>query len=103
MGITNKIFDGLLVLQCQSGDRKAMTLLVNRYHLRLCKHAYRYTHNVDVSKDIVQDCWTIITKKIHKLNDPNSFGSWAMKNSNKKVVGLFKKDETTTGKFGCIL
>lgn len=77
MGKTDEIVDELLVLQCQSGSKKAMTLLVGRYHLKLCKHAYWYTHDIDASKDIVQDCWTTILNKISGLRDPKRFGSWS--------------------------
>ena len=79
MGNPKKIFDALLVLQYQSGNKKALSLLVNRHHPKLCKHAFWYTHDLDVSKDIVQDSWTVIMRKIGSLRDPNSFGSWALR------------------------
>ncbi len=75
---TNKIFDSLLVLQCQSGNKKAATLLVKRWHKKLCKQAYWYTNDLEISKDIVQDSWSIILQKINTVKDPNSFGSWAL-------------------------
>ncbi|MEW7292771.1 RNA polymerase sigma factor [Aquimarina sp. 2304DJ70-9] len=78
MTTTDKIFDSLLVMQCQSGNRKAMALLVKRWHPRLCKQAYWYTNNIEASKDVVQDSWSKILLKIHNLKDPNSFGSWAL-------------------------
>ncbi len=74
----DKIFDSLLVLQCQSGNKKAMTLLVKRWHKKLCKQAYWYTQDVEISKDIAQDSWSKIITKIKHLKDPNSFGSWAL-------------------------
>ncbi|MGB5817837.1 MAG: RNA polymerase sigma factor [Saonia sp.] len=79
MGNTNKIFDGLLVLQHQSGNKKALSVLVHKYHRKFCKHSYWYTRDMDVSKDIVQDCWGIIIHRLNGLRDPNSFGSWSMR------------------------
>ncbi len=73
----HKVFDSLLVLQCQSGNKKAVTLLVKRWHVKLCKHAYWYTNDKEVAKDIVQDSWNKIIRKINDLKDPNSFGNWA--------------------------
>ncbi len=73
-----KVFDALLVLQYRSGNKKAIGLLVKRHHQKLCKHAFWYTRDIEVSKDIVQDCWSIIITKIPTLKDPNTFGSWAM-------------------------
>ncbi|QLG44133.1 RNA polymerase sigma factor [Costertonia aggregata] len=79
MNDTNKIFDGLLVLQYRSGDRRAMGLLVRKYHKRLCNHAFFYTNDIHASKDIVQDCWGVIINKLNGLRNPNLFGSWAFK------------------------
>lgn len=79
MGDTAKIFDGLLVLQCQSGNKKALTLLVERYHAKLYRQAYWYVSDSEAAKDIVQDSWSIIMAKLGKLKNPNSFGSWATK------------------------
>ncbi len=74
----HKVFDSLLVLQYQSGNKKAVTLLVKRWHVKLCKHAYWYTNDKEVAKDIVQDSWNKIIRKINDLKDPNSFGNWAL-------------------------
>lgn len=93
MKSTNKIFDGLLVLEYQSGNKQALSLLVNRYHQRLCRHSYWYTHDINVSKDIVQDCWGIIINKLNRLNDPNSFGSWATKIVTRKSLDFLKNEK----------
>lgn len=93
MKSTNKIFDGLLVLEYQSGNKQALSLLVNRYHQRLCRHSYWYTHDIDTSKDIVQDCWGIIINKLNRLNDPNSFGSWATKIVTRKSLDFLKNEK----------
>ncbi|WP_420601070.1 RNA polymerase sigma factor [Flagellimonas sp.] len=79
MKTTEKAFDGLVVLEYQTGNKNSFPLLVKRHHLRLCKHSYRYTMDIEASKDIVQDSWKTIINKLHTLKDPNSFGSWATK------------------------
>ena len=91
MGNTKKIFDSLLVLQYQSGNKKALSILVNRHHPKLCKHAFWYTHDMDISKDIVQDSWSIIMRKIDSLRDPNSFGSWALRIVTRKSLDYLNK------------
>ncbi|MFK5974002.1 MAG: RNA polymerase sigma factor [Flavobacteriaceae bacterium] len=87
-----KVFDALLVLQYQAGDKKALALLVNRHHHSLCRHSYWYTHNLDISKDIVQDCWGIIIHKLSGLKDPNAFGSWAMRIVTRKTLDSLHKN-----------
>ncbi|MGI9551025.1 MAG: RNA polymerase sigma factor, partial [Aurantibacter sp.] len=87
-----KVFDSFLVLQYQAGNKKALELLVNRHHKKMCRHAYWYVHDFDISKDIVQDCWGAIINKLHSLKDPNSFGSWAMRIVTRKSLDFLNRD-----------
>ena len=88
---SKKVFDALLVLQYKSGDKKALGMLVKRHHHKLCRHSYGYTHDIDSAKDIVQECWNIIIRKIDFLKDPNAFGSWAMRIVTRKSLDFVKK------------
>ncbi|TSE08547.1 RNA polymerase sigma factor [Aquimarina algiphila] len=88
---TNKTFDSLLVLQCQSGNRKAAAILVKRWHVKLCKQAYWYTNDIENSKDIAQDSWSVILQKIGSLKDPNSFGSWALTIVTRNAINWLRK------------
>ena len=89
----NQIFDALLVLKCQSGDRKALSLLINRWHVRLCRQASWYTKDLEEAKDIVQDSWRIIIQKIHSLKDADRFGSWATTIVTRKAIDRIKKNK----------
>lgn len=89
----NKIFDALLVLQYQSGDKKALGLLVKRHHTKLCRHSYWYTHDLDAAKDIVQDSWSIIITKLGSIRDPNAFGSWAMRIVTRKSLDFLSRNK----------
>nr|WP_299066719.1 RNA polymerase sigma factor [uncultured Allomuricauda sp.] len=91
MKTTEYAFDGLLVLEYQSGNRKSLSLLVKRHHVRLCKHSYRFTYDAEVSKDIVQDSWKIIISKLYTLKDPNSFSSWATRIVTRKSLDYLGK------------
>ena len=91
MGNSSKIFDGLLVLQYRSGKKQALSLLVSRYHKKLCRHSYGYTHDIDASKDIVQDCWGTIINKLDGLKEPNRFGSWAFRIVTRKSLDVINK------------
>ncbi|WP_298488619.1 sigma factor [uncultured Maribacter sp.] len=89
----NKVFDGLLVLQYKSGDKKALGLLVKRYHAKFCKHAYWYTKDIDASKDIAQDSWRAIINSVYKLKDENSFGSWSLTIVTRKSLDYLKQNQ----------
>ncbi len=90
----NKIFDALLVLQYQSGDKKALGMLVKRHHNSFCSHANWYLSDLDASKDVVQDCWSIIMNKLGNLRDPNSFSSWAMRIVTRKSIDILRQTKT---------
>jgi len=92
MGNAKKIFEGLLVLQYLSGNKKAISLLVKRYNSKMCTHAYWLTYDKDLAKDIVQDSWGIIIKKLPYLKKPNSFGSWALQIVTRKSFDHLKKN-----------
>ena len=87
-----KIFEGLLVLQYLSGSKKAFSLLVKRYNSKMCNHAYWFIYDKDIAKDIVQDSWGIIIKKLPYLKKPNSFGSWAMQIVTRKSIDYLNKN-----------
>ena len=90
---TNKIFDGLLVLRFRGGNKKALSTLVERYHPELCRHSYWYTHNMEASRDIVQDSWRIIMNKLNGLNDLNLFGSWALRIVTRKSLDFVNRSK----------
>jgi RNA polymerase sigma factor (sigma-70 family) len=93
---SNKIFDSWLVVQYQSGNEKGITLLVKRWHMRFCKHAYYYTKDLDSAKDIAQDSWGVIMKRIGSLKDTNKFGSWAMTIVTRKSIDWLRKRKKET-------
>ena len=74
-----KEIDKILVLQFQSGDKKALPELVKRWHKQFCNKAYWLVKDKNVAKDIAQVSWKTIINKIDSLNDVNSFGGWAMR------------------------
>ena len=73
------ISDGDLVLEFQSGNKKALNQLVKRWHKTFCEKAYWLVKDADVAKDIAQDSWSVIIKKIDTLKKAENFGSWALR------------------------
>ena len=77
MGKNDRIIDGKLVLEWQTGQQGALIKLVQRWHRTFCDKAYWVVKDADLAKDIAQDSWHTIINNIDKLKDPYSFGSWA--------------------------
>jgi RNA polymerase sigma factor (sigma-70 family) len=87
------IFDEWLVLQFQSGDKKALTILVKRWHKRLVIHSNRFVKDIDAAKDIVQDSWIVIFRNLKNLRDPAVFRVWIMSIVAKKSVDWIRKQQ----------
>ncbi|MFY0604206.1 MAG: RNA polymerase sigma factor [Flavobacteriaceae bacterium] len=80
------IADATLVVAYQSGDKRALSILVKRWHVSFCKFAYWYVKDANIAKDIAQESWTIIIKKIKWLKEPEKFKSWAISIVNRKAI-----------------
>ena len=80
------ISDAALINNYLKGEVKSFTLLVERWHQTFCKLAYWYVKDTDSAKDIAQECWTVIMKKINTLEDPEKFKSWAISLVNRKSI-----------------
>ena len=71
--------DTELVKAYQAGDQKAIAKLVKRWHLMFCTKAYWMVKDANLSKDIAQESWQTIMDKLHTLQKPSSFKSWALR------------------------
>lgn len=110
MSAKQRIIDGKLVSDYQAGNLGALNLLVKNWHKAFCEKAFWVVRDVDVAKDIAQDSWKTIIAKINDLQNPESFGSWALRivytksidwvHSNKKTIKTYEdykyKQELTT-------
>ncbi|MCH9649482.1 MAG: RNA polymerase sigma factor [Deltaproteobacteria bacterium] len=72
-----QIYDELLVLRCQDGERDAWSELAERWQERLHRHAWRLAATHEVASDAVQEAWLAIVRNIRKLDDPALFPAWA--------------------------
>ncbi len=91
MKLTDKQIDKDLVLLCREGQTSAFAELVKRWHQKLCRQAYFHTKDLDLSKDIAQDCWTVIYTKLDQLQNAENFGSWALSIANRKAIDALRK------------
>ncbi|MEM6724468.1 MAG: sigma-70 family RNA polymerase sigma factor [Bacteroidota bacterium] len=72
------VFDQLLVIDIQSGNRQALNLLAKRWHQRIYQFALKKVSDPEAANDIAQETWMAIQKGIQKLKDPAKFPSWAL-------------------------
>ena len=89
------IYDELLVISCQGGDRAALRELVSRWQTRLGRFASRQTGDSDAAKDVLQESWLAIVRGIRKLDDPAGFRAWAYRIvANKSADWIRRKQRT---------
>lgn len=74
---TDQNTDEKLVEAYKTGDKKALAVLVKRWHKLFCNKAYWLVKDKDAAKDIAQDSWTVIIKRIDSLKDSKQFKYWA--------------------------
>ncbi|MFK7954024.1 MAG: RNA polymerase sigma factor [Ekhidna sp.] len=76
---SHQIVEEWLVINCQNGDRKSFELLVKRWNHKMLSRAYHTTKDASAAKDIVQESWVTIIKKIRTLRDAAAFPGWSLK------------------------
>ncbi len=89
----NNIEDSWLIVQYQNGHKKALTLLVKRWHAKFCKRAFYYVKDAAIAKDIAQDSWQVIIDKISEIEDGNKFGSWGLAIVSRKSIDWLRKEK----------
>jgi len=86
-----QIYDELLVIKCQQGDREAFEELVSRWQKRLWHYAFKVTASESAAWDIVQETWFGIIKGIRKLEDVSVFPRWAFRIANNKCSDWLRR------------
>ena len=76
MNPEQQIYERLLVLRFQSGDRSAFEALVETHHDRLCYFINRFASNGHATDDIAQEVWLSVFRKLGTLREPAAFRTW---------------------------
>ncbi len=87
----DQIYDELLVLKCQAGDKNAFEELVKRWEKRLWHYAYKVTGAESTAWDIVQETWLAIVKGIRRLDEAALFPRWVFRILNNKCADWLRK------------
>ena len=77
MDQSGRVYDELLVLHVQNGDRRALERLAARWQPRLLRSARRFTGDDELARDAVQESWINIVGGLSRLSDPAKFLGWA--------------------------
>ena len=94
---SNKDIDLALVRRAKAGDYRAFDLLVVKYQSRLISLAYKFSKDLHLAEDIVQDSLIKSFKSLHSFREDSSFYTWVYRitvNTSKNfLVSKKRKDE----------
>ncbi len=90
---SNHVIDEWLVVNCQQGDRKALELLVKRWDSRILRRVYLTTQDATASKDISQEVWITIIRKLKSLKDPGAFEWWSLRIATAKAIDWIRANQ----------
>ena len=93
MKTSDQIIEEWLVINCQAGDRKSFELLVKRWNPKMLGRVYHTTKDASASKDIVQEAWIVIIKKIKTLNDPSAFQGWSLRIATRMAIDWIRSNQ----------
>lgn len=65
-----------LVRQAQQGDKQAFNRLVMLYQTKIYNLALGYVKQQDEAKDLTQDIFVTIYRRLDRLRDENKFSAW---------------------------
>lgn len=84
--------DSSLISQYQSGDEKALAILIERYQKELYSFIFYKVMDEDLANDIFQDAFMkiIVTLKDGKYNEEGKFILWAKRISHNLVIDHYR-------------
>jgi RNA polymerase sigma-70 factor (ECF subfamily) len=73
---TDRLYEQVLVLRCQSGDEAAFTEIVERYQPRLRYYLRKLLREAHRAEDALQDVWFDVFRAVARLADAGAFRAW---------------------------
>ena len=61
-----------IIIQVNNGNIEAFGVLVNRYKNRLMNYVYRFSHNYNISQDIVEETFLRVLRKSNRFNSTDN-------------------------------
>jgi RNA polymerase sigma-70 factor, ECF subfamily len=84
--------ESILVEKAKSGDKKALSQLVNKYSGRIYNLALRILRNKEDAEDILQETFLTVVEKLHTFDGRSGFFTWIYRiATNASLMKLRKK------------
>jgi RNA polymerase sigma-70 factor, ECF subfamily len=74
--LTDRLYERLLVLRCQTGEATAFGEVVERFGPRLRYYLGQMIERRDQVDDLLQEVWLTVFRKVATLKEPAAFAAW---------------------------
>ena len=78
-------------LRLRSGDRAAMTQVVERYHHRLYRYLIRLVREPAAADDLYQQTWLKVMRKIGSFDGRSKFDTWLFAIAHNEAVDFLRR------------
>jgi RNA polymerase sigma-70 factor (ECF subfamily) len=89
---TDRLYETVLVLRCQTGDEAAFGELVERYQPRLRYYLRKMLRDEHGAEDALQDVWLAVLRAVSRLADVGAFRAWVYRIARDRALGEFRKN-----------
>jgi RNA polymerase sigma-70 factor (ECF subfamily) len=88
---TDRLHERVLVLRAQLSERAAFHELVELYQERLAYYVQRLVRDWHQSRDLLQQVWLDVFRKLPKLQSPEAFRVWLYRIAHDRVVTFVRR------------
>lgn len=88
-----------IIEQARQGDKKAMSILVNRYNSRVYNLALRILRNREEAEDVLQDTFLTVIAKLDTFDGRSSFFTWLYRIATNSALMLLRKKKIRRANF----
>ncbi|MEX0612578.1 MAG: sigma-70 family RNA polymerase sigma factor [Pirellulales bacterium] len=81
-----RLYERLLVLRCQTGDKSAYRELVARFGPRLHYFLRKLSPRADRADDLAQEVWLEVLRQLPRLKDAGAFTTWLYRIAHGKAM-----------------
>lgn len=93
MGQINQDKLNALVKECLKGNRKAQKEIYQLYYGKMMGVCYRYTHNKDNAKDLLQDGFIKVFSNLSNYTFSGSFEGWIRRIMVNTAIDFYRKNK----------
>lgn len=95
----NQVEESRIIELAKNGDKRAMSMLVNRYSGRVYNLALRILRNKEEAEDVLQDTFLTVVAKLNTFDGRSSFFTWLYRIATNSALMLLRKKKIRRANF----